>query len=98
MPGTSRPKGPCRTHDDDVGHYDVSMESRIVVDATWDPEAGVWVADSPDVPGLVAEADTIDALAAKLEVLIPDLIALNSLALPHARVDLVATRSILAVG
>jgi len=30
--------------------------------ARWDGEAGVWVAESDDVPGLVAEADTPDAL------------------------------------
>jgi hypothetical protein len=26
--------------------------------AQWDSEAGVWVAESEDVPGLVAEADS----------------------------------------
>jgi hypothetical protein len=32
------------------------------VEAFWDSEALVWVATSEDVPGLVTEAETIEAL------------------------------------
>ena len=39
--------------------------------AQWDSEAGVWVAESEDVPGLVAEADSPNVLAQKLRTLIP---------------------------
>jgi predicted RNase H-like HicB family nuclease len=46
----------------------------IVVRAVWDPEAGVWVAESEDVPGLVTEAETIEALEVKLPGLIQDLL------------------------
>jgi predicted RNase H-like HicB family nuclease len=45
--------------------------------AQWDSEAGVWVAESEDVPGLVAEADSPNVLIQKLRVLIPELLALN---------------------
>lgn len=45
--------------------------------AQWDGEAGVWVAESDDVPGLVAEADTPGLLVQKLQVLIPELLELN---------------------
>jgi hypothetical protein len=45
--------------------------------AQWDTEAGVWVAESEDVPGLVAEADSPNVLAQKLRVLIPELLELN---------------------
>ena len=51
----------------------VRMGSLIVVKATWDPEAGVFVAESADVPGLVTEAASIEALRAKLPGLIQDL-------------------------
>jgi hypothetical protein len=34
--------------------------------AQWDSEAGVWVAESDNVPGLVAEADSPNALVKKL--------------------------------
>ncbi|MGH9784792.1 MAG: DUF1902 domain-containing protein [Terriglobia bacterium] len=45
--------------------------------AQWDSEAGVWVAESDDVPGLVAEAESLNALREKLRVLIPELLELN---------------------
>lgn len=47
------------------------------VRALWDAEAGVWVAESDDVPGLVAEAATPAELEAKLKLLIPELLELN---------------------
>ena len=37
--------------------------------AHWDSEAGVWVAESDHVPGLVAEADSPNILAQKLRIL-----------------------------
>jgi len=45
--------------------------------AQWDTEAGVWVAESEDVPGLVAEADSPNVLVQKLRTLIPELLQLN---------------------
>lgn len=56
------------------------VKNPIVVHAEWDPEAGVYVATSDDVPGLVAEAATPSALQDKLNVLIPELLALNGVA------------------
>jgi len=47
------------------------------VQAQWDTEAGVWVAESEDVPGLVAEAESPNALTRKLRLLIPELLQLN---------------------
>lgn len=52
----------------------VKMGSLIVVKATWDPEANVFVAESEDVPGLVTEAPSIEALLAKLPGIIQDLL------------------------
>jgi predicted RNase H-like HicB family nuclease len=48
--------------------------------AKWDAEASVWVASSDDIPGLVAEAATWDALKAKLGALASELIELNRIA------------------
>jgi predicted RNase H-like HicB family nuclease len=50
---------------------------QILVAATWDSEAKVWVAESDDVPGLVAEADSPESLLAKLKTRIPELLELN---------------------
>jgi predicted RNase H-like HicB family nuclease len=52
------------------------------VQAWWDPEASVWVAESEDVPGLVTEAETLDALHSKLLVLVPELLEANEVVLP----------------
>ena len=45
--------------------------------ARWDGDADVWVAESDDFPGLVAEAESPNALTRKLRVLIPELLQLN---------------------
>jgi hypothetical protein len=49
------------------------------IESFWDSEARVWVAESDDVPGLVIEADTIEALTAKLREMIPELLLLNNI-------------------
>lgn len=58
----------------ELGH---AMKASILVRAEWDPEAGVWVASSDDVPGLITEAETLEALESKLAVMIPELLELN---------------------
>jgi predicted RNase H-like HicB family nuclease len=49
------------------------------VQADWDPEAGVWVATSDDVPGLATEAETIESLTSRLRTMIPELLEANGL-------------------
>jgi hypothetical protein len=56
------------------------MDKPYYVHAVWDEEARVWVASSEDVPGLATESETAEALVAKLESLIPELLALNGFA------------------
>jgi predicted RNase H-like HicB family nuclease len=51
------------------------------VRAEWDKEVGVWVATSDDVPGLATEAETLEALSAKLEHMIPELLEANGTSL-----------------
>ena len=55
------------------------MLQPIKVKAEWDDEASVWVAESGDVPGLVAEAETVEALSEKLRVLIPEMLEANGM-------------------
>lgn len=64
----------------------------IVVRATRDAEAGVWVATSDDVPGLVAEADTFDELRDTVLTRISELIELNgsTSSLPEIPVHILA--------
>lgn len=56
------------------------MSSRmILVRAQRDTAAGVWVATSEDVPGLVTEADTLEELRDKVLVMIPELLKANAI-------------------
>ncbi len=66
---------------DKIRAVDKSTRSGVYeIRAQWDGEAGVWVAESDDVPGLVAEADSPKALLQKLRTLIPELLELNGVA------------------
>jgi predicted RNase H-like HicB family nuclease len=56
------------------------MARPIVVNATWDAEAKVWIAESDCVPGLATGADTLEELVEKLKVAIPELLAENGIA------------------
>ena len=49
-----------------------------VVNFTWDNEADVWIATSDDIPGLVLESGSYDALIERTRFAIPELLALNS--------------------
>ena len=43
----------------------------------WDDEASVWTATSEDVPGLVLESGSIDALIEKVRYAVPELLNMN---------------------
>ena len=51
----------------------------VCVKANWDKEVQVWVATSEDVPGLVTEAETLEQLIKKLQIMIPELLQANGL-------------------
>jgi hypothetical protein len=67
-----------------------------VVNAIWDEAAGVWVATSEDVPGLVVEAATFDELDREVRALVPELLVLNGIIKDAPRtvpVELIARRT-----
>ncbi len=51
---------------------------KCVVKLIWDPEASVWVATSEDIPGLVLESGSFDALLERVRFAAPELLELNS--------------------
>ena len=51
--------------------------SKFMVMACYDDEAEVWYVEESDVPGLTAEADTVEQLLEKLKARVPELLALN---------------------
>jgi hypothetical protein len=51
--------------------------SEYVVDLMWDSEAAVWIATSSDVPGLILESGSYDALIERVRFAALELLALN---------------------
>ena len=48
----------------------------------WDAEASVWVATSKDVPGLILESGSFDALVERVRHAIPEMLELNNMKAP----------------
>lgn len=45
---------------------------------TWDEEANVWIATSPDIIGLVLESESLDVLMDRAKEAISELLELNA--------------------
>jgi predicted RNase H-like HicB family nuclease len=69
------------------------LSKPIVVHADWDAEATVWVATTQDLRGLVTEADSIEALRAKLPGMIRDLLEEQGNSDLPASIEIVARSS-----
>jgi predicted RNase H-like HicB family nuclease len=63
------------------------MSRYLRVTAFWDEEAGVWVATSDDIAGLVSEAKTLDALYARVLAVAPELLADDGISPADGEVD-----------
>ena len=66
---------------EDVTAYVIEVVLRDIealVRAVWDEEAHVWVATTDEVPGFLAEADTIEQLRAKALPLLEELVKHNA--------------------
>ncbi len=50
------------------------MHRQIIIHAEWDAEAGCWVAEAQNLPGLATGAKTLDELFRKLPGMIQDLL------------------------
>jgi hypothetical protein len=50
---------------------------KLTVNCSWDDEARVWYVEDSNVPGLAAEAPTVEAMNTLLQSRIPELIQLN---------------------
>ncbi|MBP3520205.1 MAG: DUF1902 domain-containing protein [Oscillospiraceae bacterium] len=64
----------------------------ITVQMTWDTEACVWVAESEDVPGLVLESGSLDALIERVRFAVPELLELNGQTKSPVLLNLVSKR------
>ena len=50
---------------------------KFVINVQWDDEARVWYVDESNVPGLVAEAPTVEAMQALLRIRVREMLELN---------------------
>jgi len=71
----------------------IAMARPIVIHADWDPDAEVWVATTQDIRGLATEADTIEALRAKLPRMILDLLEEQGISDFPASIEIIARSS-----
>lgn len=69
------------------------MARPIVIHADWDPEAAIWVATTNDLRGLVTEANTIEALRAKLPGMMLDLLEEYGVSDLPASIEIIARAS-----
>lgn len=67
------------------------MPKVLTVHAHWDPEGAVWWCDSPDIPGLVTEAPSFDALVDRVSQVAPEIIELNGVAPAGAELVIAVT-------
>ena len=63
-----------------------------LINLTWDSEADVWIAQSDDIPGLVLESGSFDALLERVRYTVPDLIELNEINQSHTTLTFVSKR------
>lgn len=49
----------------------------VTIQMLWDEDAQVWTAESEDIPGLVLESGSLDALIERVRFAVPELLELN---------------------
>ena len=59
----------------------------------WDYEACVWVATSENLPGLVLENESFEALVDEVKLAVPTLIRLNQIPCSYVALNFITTRS-----
>ena len=72
----------------------LGMSIVLHVHAKYDPDVDAWWAESDDVPGLVSEAKTFEALIARVADIAPELLALNRPGLGQVSLEFHTTRQL----
>lgn len=68
-----------------------------IVKLVWDTEANVWAAAIDDIPGLVLESGSFDALIERVRFAAPELLRLNHASAPASLAFLSERRERLAI-
>ena len=76
----------------ETGSHNTMRHVSIIVRASWDEEASVWVATSNDIDGLAVESETLETLEKKVLAAVSDLLELNGVQsdLPEIPVHIMA--------
>jgi predicted RNase H-like HicB family nuclease len=56
-----------------------------VITLFWDDEASVWIAESPDIPGLILESHSFDDLIERVKIAVPELLEVSGTRLPEVK-------------
>ena len=56
-----------------------------IITLIWDDEASVWIAESPDIPGLILESHSFDDLIERVKIAVPELLEINGTRLPEVK-------------
>lgn len=71
------------------------MTGIYLVLAEWCNTENIWIASSNDIPGFVAEAESIEVLSTKLQSLVPELLLLNKqTTAEQITIEIVARKSV----
>jgi len=76
-----------------LAHY-AAMPNTRHVHTTYDPESGVWWAESDDLPGLVSEAPTLDALVERVMAVAGELLVANEGTAEGVSLQFITTRQV----
>ena len=63
-----------------------------VVKFVWDDDANVWIATSNDIPGLILESGSFDALLERVRFAVPGLLSLNGISDSPLSLEFVSER------
>lgn len=63
-----------------------------IINLVWDNDADVWIATSDDIPGLVLESGSFDALLERVRFAVPELLELNAPKQPSCTLSFVSSR------
>ena len=66
--------------------------TEITVILSWDEESSVWIAESQDLPGLILESGSFDALVERVKYAIPDLLELGGVKHVQTKIHFKAER------
>ena len=63
-----------------------------IIKLQWDNKAAVWIATSKDVPGLVLESGSFDALVDRVKQAVPEMLKLNGSTSPDFKLSSLTER------